>query len=610
MKNFIKYIFICSAFVFLLTGNTLAQIRVVAQVGTEGDIYVNSDFTLHIIIDGINKPGEVELNPLAEFNPGNPSMRDISQSSTIIVNGKVTQNATKRYVMSYTLNCSSAGQKQIPPLTVTVDGKQYQTNPVQVNILKPGTTDQLDLEVELSEKECYVGQPVVATIRFYYYGEIDNLSFNIPVFTSDDFYLEEPDIQSPQAQQARLSNGIIISLSRYKTTHNNRESNLLTFSKVLIPKRAGVINIEPTSISADVAVGRASSRDIFSDFFGSNVQYRRFMVSSKPAQLNVLNLPEQGKPDGFYGLVGKYSITSSASPTKVSVGDPITMNIKIGGNKYLKPIQWPSLEQIPDFEKNFKIPSEKASPVIEDSYKVFTQTIRANSDKVTEIPPIPLVYFDSEKGSYVTAKTEPIKLEVSPTKILTGSDLVGSDETPVNREVEAIKQGLSANYQDMDALQSHDFSPLAAVASPGYLVIWAGPLAVFLFSAFTKFYTHTTPEKQARKRRRAAAGRAISQLKNMSPVNSSESIETLASILKQYIGDRFDRMAGSLTSNDCYEVIANASGDVQAAQKYKEIAADFEASRYASAGTSVSSGRINEIIELILTIEKKSENNV
>lgn len=613
MKVFIKYILIFFAYVILLPGNTFAQVRVVAQVDTDEDIYVNSDFALHIIIDGINKPGEVDLSPLAEFHPSNPVPRDISQSSTVIVNGKVTQNVTKRYIISYTLNCAQAGRKLIPSLTVTVDGKSYQTNPVQINVLKPGTTDQLDLEVEFSEKKCYVGQPVLVTIKFYYYGDIDNLSFSIPVFTSDDFYLEEPDIPRQQVQQARLSNGITISLVRSRVSHNNRESNLFAFSKVLIPKHSGIINIEPTSISADVAIGRtARTNDPFDSIFGgsifsSNAQYKRFMVSSEPVKLNVLDLPEQGKPDSFYGLIGNYSIESSAAPTEVSVGDPITLNIRIGGKGYLKPVQWPALEQIPEIEKNFKIPSEQASPVVEYGFKVFTQTIRANNDKVTEIPSIPLSYFDTEKGTYVTAKTKPIKLDVSPTKILTVSDLMGTDFSPANREVEAIKQGLSANYQDMDVLHSHDFSPIAAVVSPGYLVIWAGPLGILLFSAFTKLASDTSPEKQAQKRRRTASGKAISQLKSISSPDSPESIEKLAIILKQYIGDRFDKTAGSLTSNDCYEVIVEASGDTEIAQQFRNIIADCEASRYASAGTNIDSQCVNKAIDLILTIEKKSD---
>ena len=608
MNFYLKYILISFAFLILLSGIASAQVRVVAQVDTSEEIYVNSDFTFYIIIDGINKPGEVDVSPLSEFHPGAPAGRDVSQSSTVTINGRTTRNVTRRYVMSYTLNCSQAGPRQIPPLTVIVDGKNYQTNPVQINVLRLGTTDNLDLEVDLSEKQCYVGQPVIMTVKFYVMTNVGDFNFNIPAFSGEDFYLEDPDTANPQAKQYRIGNEVTVLANQYRTTHNGRDAILLSFSKVLIPKHSGNINIEPATVSANVAVGRTSSIDsFFGDFFGSNVQYKRFMVSSQPAQLNVLNLPNQGKPDGFYGLVGKYSIESSASPTKVNVGDPITLNIKIGGNKYLKPIQWPALEQIPDFDKNFKIPSEKATPVVENDNKVFTQTIRANSDKVTEIPSIPLAYFDSEKGAYVVAKTDPIKLDVSPTRILTGSDLLGSNSSPVNREVEAIKQGLSANYLDMDALQNQDFSILGAIVNPGYLVILAGPLAVLLFSAFTKLYTNTSPEKEVQKRRNSAARKAIAQLKSISSVNSPEAIEKLASILKQYVGDRFDRTAGSLTSDDCSEIITEETQDAQAAKKFKEIIADCEAARYASVSAHAGPEQIKQAIGLILTIEKKSK---
>ena len=53
-------------------------------------------------------------------------------------------------------------------------------------------------------------------------------------------------------------------------------------------------------------------------------------------------MPEADKPAEFYGLVGQYTIAASAAPTKVNVGDPITLTIRIGGNPYLKPVQWPA----------------------------------------------------------------------------------------------------------------------------------------------------------------------------------------------------------------------------------------------------------------------------
>lgn len=610
--NSLKNILITLLFLVLLTGKSEAAVSVFAQVDDSKDIYVGESFVYNIIIDGENKPGQADLTPLAKYNPQSAGNRDVSQTSISIINGRTTREVTKRYVMSYALTADQSGRILLPAVTVTLDGKNYNTNPVAVNILKPGTTDQLDLEVTLSEQQCYVGQPIIMTIKFYISADIGDFQFNIPAFTSDAFYLEEPDTSNPQAKEFNLGNGVTVLVSQYRTTHNGKESIMLSFSKVLVPKYSGEIEIPPTSVSADVAVGRTRSRDPFSDdsffggFFGSRKEYKRFMVSSQPLKLNVLPLPEDGKPSGFYGLVGRYTITASAAPTKVNVGDPITLTIKVGGGKYLKPVQWPALEQIPELVNNFKIPSEKATPTIENDYKVFTQTIRANNDKVAEIPPIPLVYFDADKGRYEVAETEPVKLEVSPSKVLTNADLEGSDFAPVNKEVEVIKKGLSANYEDLDALTNQTFSPLSAVVSPSYAPPWGGPLVLLIVSSLIKFFTHTTPEKIAAKRRRTAAGKAISQLKKIASAAAEQKYELLASVMKQYIGDRFDRTAGSLTGNDCREVLAAAIQDSQTAERFKEIIVNCEAARYAAIEASIDPIQIKEVIKLIQTIDKKS----
>lgn len=597
----------------VLASSAKASIRVFAQVDKSEDIYVGENFGYHIIIDGDNKAAQVDLTPLSKYNPQGAGNRDVSQTSISIINGRRTQQITKQYVMSYSLTSNKVGQIELPPVSVTIDGKSYRTNPVEINILKPGTTDQLDLEVTLSEQQCYVGQPVIMTVKFYILADIGDFQFNIPAFTSDDFYIEDTDTSNPQAKEYDLGNGVIVRASQYRTTHNGRDSILLFFSKVLIPKHAGEIACLPASVSADVAVGRVQSRDRFFDdsffdgFFGSRKEYKRFMVSSQPLNLKVRPLPEEDKPSGFYGLVGQYTIAASATPTNVNVGDPITLTIRVGGSKYLKPVQWPALEHIPELTDNFKIPSEKASPTIQNSYKVFTQTIRASNDKIDAIPSIPLVFFDADKGRYDIAKTKPIKLDVSPTKILTQADLEGLDFAPVNKEVEAIKKGLSANYEGLDALTNQTFSPLVAAMSIPYLLIWAGPLALLAICSLIKLFTYTTPEKVAAKRRRSAAGKAISQVRKIVSYPIEQQNELLASTMKQYIGGRFDKIAGSLTSDDCFETIITETKDRQVAEKYKEIIASCEAARYAPAEKNLQAHKTEEAINLIKIIEKKSK---
>ncbi len=578
-----------------------AQVRVSAQVDTGKDIYVGESFGYYIVIQGSDDPGRVDLEPLRPYNPQSTGNR--KQSSINIVGGKTTQTITA--VMTYSLTADQPGQIQIPPVTVEVEGKTYRTNPVSANILKPGTTDQLDLEVTLSEQQCYVGQPVIMTVKFYISADIGDFQFNIPAFSSDMFYIEDPDVSDPQAKLYRLNTGITVLVSQYRVSHKGWDSILLSFSKVLIPKRAGEVLLPAATVSAAVAVGRVRSRDPFDDsFFGGQTPYRQFMVSSEPLKLTVRPLPDEGKPSQFYGLVGQYTIAASATPTKVNVGDPITLTIKIGGSKYVKPVQWPALEEIPELAVNFKVPSQRASPAIESGFKVFTQTIRANNDQVTEIPSIPLAYFDVAQDTYVTAKTEPIKLEVAPTKILTSADLEGSGFSPVNREVEAIKKGLSANYEGLDVLEDMSFSPLAAITSPLYAALWALPLMGLVSSALIKLSTHTSPDKIAARRRRRACGKTVRQLRKLACTDSDRPNEKLVTIMKHYIGARFDKTAGSLTPDDCYEAIVAATKNANTAGTYKEAIAALEAGRYAPVEITVDAGKIKEVIELIRAIEK------
>jgi hypothetical protein len=611
MKN-IKYIIVVTTLLFLVSARASGQVRVIAQVDKSEDIYVGQSFRYLIIIDGENKAGQVDLSPLAQYNPQNAGNQDISQITATMRNNKVSRNVVKRYVMSYSLTVNKPGQIQLPPVTVTLDSTKYQTNPVQLNILKPGTTDKLDFDVVLSEQKCYVGQPVIMTVKFYVSASADvgEFQFNLPALTSDSFYIEEPEIANPQAKLYRLNAGTTAHVSQRAVQHKGKSFILVSFNKVLIPRQAGQIDMGTSSVSAALAVSRARSRDPFLNnfsFFSSQKKYQRFAVNSQPLKLTVLPLPEQGKPNGFYGLVGRYTIESSAEPTKVSVGDPITLTIKIGGSRYLKPVQWPELEEISKLARNFKIPSQKASPTIQDNMKVFTQTIRANNDKINQIPSIPLAFFDVDKGTYVENQTAPIELEVAPTKILTNADLEGTDPTYVNRRVEAIKKGISANYERPDVLTNQTFSPLAAIVSPGYMVVWSVPLIVLVTSALLKLFTRTSPEIISKKRRRQAAGKAVKQLKKISGVSPKERQEQLVSIMKQYIGERFDKVAGSLTADDCYQIVSSCVHDTQTGDKYRDAITQCEASRYASTQENVDSVQVSEIIKLIRIIEKNSK---
>ena len=71
-----------------------------------------------------------------------------------------------------------------------------------------------------------------------------------------------------------------------------------------------------------------------------------------------------------------------------------------------------------------------------------------------------------------------------------------------------------------------------------------------------------------------------------------------------YIGERFNKTAGSLTPDDCYNAIMAATEDSQSAGKYREIIAAFEAGRYAPVEIKIDADKIKQVSELIRSIEK------
>lgn len=573
-----------------------ARTRVYAKVESDMTIYPGQTFTYSVVVEG-GKPNKIDISPIARFNP----QRTASGTSLQTINNRTTIS----YSENYMIVAEKPGTMVLPGVAVVVDDQTYTTNPVEVTVSAPGTTDRLALEMTVSDTKCYVGQPIVMTVRWIVKAQVKDAAFDVPVFQGDDFFIEDPpDASGTYARTEASIHGVPVVVYENRESIKGTEAAIVSFSKVLIPKRPGRITLEPVTVSTSMATGRVRTGDFLNPM---RMNYERFAVQSDPIELEVLPLPSGGQPREFYGLVGRYTIAASATPTQVSVGDPITLTVRIGGNPYLKPVRWPDLEGLPELANNFKIPAEKASPVLANGHKVFTQTLRAGNDKVTAIPPVPLAYFDPDVGDYVVAQTPPIPLEVAPAKVLTGADVEGLGPTLVARQVQALREGFSANYYSPEVLENHAFSPLAALASPGYAALWSVPLLGLLGSIAFRLATRTSPEAVARKRRRQASSVAVRKLRAVATAQADVRHDLLIAALRGYVGDRFDRTAGSLTADDCYGIVLAATRDAALADRLRSKIAESEAARYASIGARVDQTQIDEAMELVQRIEEKSK---
>ena len=128
-----------------------AETITVQAAAQQDKLYVGDPFHYQIIINGHESEGNVDLAPLHRYSPQSSGGRIDSRNSVIIINRRRRSESQRRYLMDYLLTATEPGQLTIPAVTVEIAGQQYRTNPVQLAVLEPKTTDKLLLQAELSE---------------------------------------------------------------------------------------------------------------------------------------------------------------------------------------------------------------------------------------------------------------------------------------------------------------------------------------------------------------------------------------------------------------------------------------------------------------------------
>src|SRR5205823_3079813 len=123
--------------------------------------------------------------------------------------------------------------------------------------------------------------------------------------------------------------------------------NMVPLDFSLKPIKAGTLNLGPAAATVVVDFPSGNRRRDpleqfgFRSFFGEDVEQKQLTVASEPDTIKVLPLPSTNVPPGFSGAVGSYTMTFSAGPTNVAVGDPITIKVQIAGTGDLDAITLP-----------------------------------------------------------------------------------------------------------------------------------------------------------------------------------------------------------------------------------------------------------------------------
>ena len=548
---------------------------------------------LQVTVSGSSSPA-LKAPQMNDFNVYAGGQR--TQSSFSFVNGKMTSSTSVIY--DYTLNPKGPGKFTIPPFTVEAGGKTYKSAPIAVEVAKgvPPQTQQaarqdggvqnaggndLFVRVDLNKNKVYVNEPVTMTFGFY---NRVNLAGQ-PQYTPPDttgFWKED---LPPQINSSR--NGY----------------NVVELKTALFPASPGQYTVGTASLVCAVPV-RGQGDDFFGGFFGSTKNVR---LDSKPVQVTVLPLPEEGKPADFSGTVGKFGISATVDKRDVKTNDAVTLTVGISGTGNVKSIAEPKLLLSDEFKKYETVSDLNIN---KDNYevkgsKVFkTVLVPRKAGKLT-ISPVKYTYFDPADKKYRTISSDPITLNVAQGP----KEDAGYANLPSMPQAEGIRV-FDSDIRFIKPAGRYTYGRALLYRSPVYLIITLFPFFAWLSILGSRKLKSSREENAASFKASRAYSRALKSLKPLQTaaqkIKREEFLGRLEAVYSEYIGNKINRPAAGLSLGEIKEILSGKLKEAGLAESAVGVFEELHFQRYAPAGSE--NKDINALLcsvkELITKLEK------
>jgi len=361
----------------------------------------------------------INLPDLEGFDVVSSSQR----SSIHIINGVTTSSKT----FVFTLLPRKQGNFEIPPVSVEIGGKTFQTEPVEVTVVagsivsasprsrsdqlldpfsrrrspqrskKEPIDDNVFIVAEVSKQDIFYGEQLTLTYKLYTRYNIRGIDMSQPSLTG--FWVEPVELPS------RLKPTVA-------SIKGKQYSVFIVKQSALFPSTTGELVIDPLTCTIDVQA--PSSDPFFDSFFFSNDE--RIYRKTREKTVTVKPLPELDKPEDFNGIVGDFTMTAGMDKHETKVNDAINLKITIAGKGNLKAINKPELPEHPDF----KVFDSKESSDIGfkngffQGRKSWEYVLVPTSAGELAMEPVQFSYFLPETGEYRTERSEPFRIQVVP----------------------------------------------------------------------------------------------------------------------------------------------------------------------------------------------------
>jgi len=495
--------------------------------------------TLELTLSGAFRASDQpQIPPLEGF-----AVVGTSQSSQFsMVNGTVST----RVSFVYRLQPTGTGTLTVPAIPITVGGRTYRTQPIIVEVTQGGTPRSEGPTLEAPESAsppgelagqdlCVeagvdVGSPVVGQQTVYYFRLYQAVQL------SGQPHLDWPDFSG------FMSYDLTPNLQYYEEVAGRRY--LVTeVRRALFPTTPGIVPLGPSVLTVP---GGFFSRDM--------------VLRTESVEVDVRSLPE-GKPEGFSGLVGEFSIEAHVEPTDGKVNEPVTLSVRVHGvgnvSLAVDPCGGDGME-LPDwrvFDPQVTTSVEQEGDRIRGE-KLFERPLVPKTDGELTIPGFGLDFFDPVAGEYRHVETESLTVRVE----------AGEPQTPGPMIIGEGKHDVMVLTSDIRHIKpappSLSLGGVALYSRPAYWLAWivssAAVAGAWLWSQRRHRLGQDVGYHRAQRARRVAR-RRLARVGRLVPSDEDAAYAAIAGALSSYLADKFNLPVAGLTRSAVRAVLDAAS---------------------------------------------------
>jgi hypothetical protein len=538
MARFLRNIF---WFSLVLAALGLGGVRLDAATFTASldrdTIALGESATLSLTFEG----GQPQNVPTPDV-PGLQITSAGNSQSFSLINNQMSSTVT----ITYAVTPRNTGEFVIPALAANIGGQQLQSQPLKLTVTQPNAppaqainsgSEIAFMKLTLPKDKVHAGEMLVARLDIYLRDDVqDFANFQFTGTPTDGFTVGKM-AQGPK-QRVQIGNRIYTDIP---------------VSFALTTVKTGPASLGPFTANAVVVVPSANrQRDPifghFGDPFGMFGGGEQKPVTLATDTLNVESLPlPAGAPPNFNGAVGNFTMTVTAGPTNVAVGDPITVRVQISGRGELDTLALPNQPAWHDFKTYPPTQNLKTTDSLGlEGVKTFEQIVTPQNTDVRELPAFSFSYFNPETGTYRTLAEPSVQLAVhsggtTPAPVIATAKTANSQSPPPPQDILPIKDRLDALVQAGPPL----------LTRPVFLAAQGLPVLAWLAVLVWRKRADNLANNPRLQRQRRVAGLVQSGLDDLrrfaAENNSDEFFATLFRLLQEQLGERLDCPASSIT---------------------------------------------------------------